>query len=139
MRKKLNYMVYLNTFLLSLLWIFLLDSTYSKENENESQQLLRSSPASENVDEVILEDFIRSLDSNFKGIHSVMILRNGKVICEGWWSPYRAEDNHMLFSLSKIFTILSTFLGSTQEAPMGDSWVIPSVTSLTERSVCCNF
>ena len=66
MRKKLNYMVYLNTFLLSLLWIFLLDSTYSKENENESQQLLRSSPASENVDEVILEDFIRSLDSNFK-------------------------------------------------------------------------
>ena len=90
-------MVYLNTFLLSLLWIFLLDSTYSKENENESQQLLRSSPASENVDEVILEDFIRSLDSNFKGIHSVMILRNGKVICEGWWSPYRAEDNHMLF------------------------------------------
>ena len=80
MRKKLNYMVYLNTFLLSLLWICLLDSTYSKENENESQRLLRSSPASENVDEVILEDFIRSLDSNFNGIHSVMILRNGKVI-----------------------------------------------------------
>ena len=35
----------------------------------------------------------------------------------------------------EIRTILSTFLGSTQEAPMGDSWVIPSVTSLTERSV----
>ena len=40
MRKKLNYMVYLNTFLLSLLWICLLDSIYSKEIENESQQLL---------------------------------------------------------------------------------------------------
>ena len=109
MRTKLNYIVYFNTFLLSLLWICLLDPTYSKENKNDSQQLLRSSPASENVDEVILEDFIRSLDSNFKGIHSVMILRNGKVICEGWWSPYRAEDNHMLFSLSKIFT--STAVG----------------------------
>ena len=33
-------------------------------------------------------------------------------------------------------TILSTFLGITQEAPMGGSWVIPSVTSLTERIVC---
>ena len=65
MRTKLNYIVYFNTFLLSLLWICLLDSTYSKENKNESQQLLRSSPASENVDEVILEDFIHSLDSNF--------------------------------------------------------------------------
>ena len=36
----------------------------------------------------------------------------------------------------EIQTILSTFLGSTQEAPMGDFWVIPPVTSLTERSVC---
>ena len=36
---------------------------------------------------------------------------------------------------AEIQTILSTFLGITQEAPMGVSWVIPSVTSLTERSV----
>ena len=36
---------------------------------------------------------------------------------------------------AEIQTILSTFLGITQEAPMGGSWVIPSVTSLTERSV----
>ena len=41
-----------------------------------------------------------------------MILRN-EVICEGWWSPYRAEDNHMLFSLSKIFT--STAVGMAIE------------------------
>ena len=42
-----------------------------------------------------------------------MVLRNGKVICEGWWSPYRSEDNHMLFSLSKIFT--STAVGMAVE------------------------
>ena len=35
----------------------------------------------------------------------------------------------------KIHIILSTFLGGTQEAHMCVSWVIPSVTSLTERSV----
>ena len=42
----------------------------------------------------------------------------------------------------EIQTILSTFLEITQESPMGDSWVIPSVTSLTDRSVltlsCCD-
>ena len=38
-------------------------------------------------------------------------------------------------ALTEIQTILSTFLGITQESPMGDSWVIPSVTSLTEHSV----
>ena len=36
----------------------------------------------------------------------------------------------------EIQTILSIFLGINQEAPLGGSWVIPSVTSLTERSVC---
>jgi len=109
MRTNLNYLDCFNTFLVSLLWICLSNQTFSQENENKSQDLPRSSPVSQNVDEVILEDFIRSLDSKFKGIHSVMILRNGKVICEGWWSPYQAEDNHMLFSLSKIFT--STAIG----------------------------
>ena len=38
-----------------------------------------------------------------------MILRHGKVIAEGWWSPYRRHDPHMLFSLSKSFT--STAVG----------------------------
>ena len=33
-------------------------------------------------------------------------------------------------------TILPTFLGSTQVAPMGASCVLPSVASLTGRSVC---
>ena len=35
----------------------------------------------------------------------------------------------------EIQTILSTFLGIAQEAPMGGSWVFPSLTSLTEHSV----
>ena len=38
-----------------------------------------------------------------------MLLRNGKVIAEGWWDPYSADRPHMLFSLSKSFT--STAIG----------------------------
>lgn len=41
--------------------------------------------------------------------HSLMILRNGHVIAEGWWQPYGPELNHALFSLSKSFT--STAIG----------------------------
>ena len=36
---------------------------------------------------------------------------------------------------TETHTILQTFLGSTQEAHMGASCVLPSVTSLTGRSV----
>ena len=37
---------------------------------------------------------------------------------------------------TETHTILPTFLGSTQKAHMGASCVLPSVTSLTGRSVC---
>ena len=36
-------------------------------------------------------------------MHSLMIIRHGQVIAEGWWSPYRPEQPHLLYSLSKSF------------------------------------
>ena len=50
--------------------------------------------------------------------HSVMIVRNGFVVTEGWWAPYAADRNHALFSLSKSFT--STAIGlAIQEGFLG--------------------
>ncbi len=42
-------------------------------------------------------------------LHSLMIIRHGQVVAEGWWSPYTPEQVHLLYSLSKSFT--STALG----------------------------
>jgi len=47
--------------------------------------------------------FVDALDT-LDAIHSVMLLRHGAVVAEGWWDPYRRDDPHMLFSLSKSFT-----------------------------------
>src|SRR5690606_37535863 len=41
--------------------------------------------------------------------HSVVVLRHGHIVAEGWWAPYGAESPHELFSLSKSFT--STAIG----------------------------
>jgi CubicO group peptidase (beta-lactamase class C family) len=38
-----------------------------------------------------------------------MVVRHGQVIAEGWWTPYDAAHNHVLYSLSKSFT--STAVG----------------------------
>lgn len=38
-----------------------------------------------------------------------MVVRHGQVIAEGWWKPYDAEHNHVLYSLSKSFA--STAIG----------------------------
>ena len=42
-------------------------------------------------------------------MHSLMVLRHGHVVAEGWWAPYRPDGLHLLYSLSKSFT--STAVG----------------------------
>ena len=54
--------------------------------------------------------FVRGLEAT-AGIdpHSLMLLRGGRVVTEGWWAPYAPDRVHLLYSLSKSFT--STALG----------------------------
>jgi hypothetical protein len=40
----------------------------------------------------------------FHEFHSIMFLRHGKVIAEGWWNPYKPGLKHTLYSTSKSFT-----------------------------------
>jgi len=54
-------------------------------------------------------EFVTTLDQQIEGMHSLMVVRHSQVIAEGWWSPYDAEHNHLLYSLSKSFT--STAVG----------------------------
>ena len=39
--------------------------------------------------------------------HSFMLIRHGKLVCEGYFSPYNAETEHSLFSVSKSFTSMA--------------------------------
>lgn len=66
--------------------------------------LARSTPEAEGVSS---ESIINFLDAGEKGrteFHSFMMLRHGKVIAEGWWSPYASELKHTMYSCSKSFT-----------------------------------
>ena len=57
-------------------------------------------------------EYVEALDSQIDGMHSLMIVRGGKVIAEGWWTPYTAESRHTMYSLSKSFA--STAIGIAQ-------------------------
>jgi len=51
-------------------------------------------------------------------LHSLMVLRHGQVVAEGWWAPHTPERTRLLYSLSKSFT--STALGlALQEGRFG--------------------
>lgn len=72
-------------------------------------KLPRSTPEDQGVDPAGILRFVEGMESKFLGPHSFMIARHGKVIAEGWWAPYREQDVHLLYSLSKSFT--STAVG----------------------------
>jgi CubicO group peptidase (beta-lactamase class C family) len=71
--------------------------------------LPRSTPEAQGVSSAALLDLVRALDEQIEGMHSLMIVRHGNVIAEGWWKPYASQHNHVLYSLSKSFT--STAVG----------------------------
>ncbi|GAB4172377.1 MAG: hypothetical protein Fur005_34140 [Roseiflexaceae bacterium] len=68
------------------------------------QRLPRSTPAAQGIDPQAVQRFYHALDREIRHMHSVMLIRHGHVIAEGWWSPYQPADRHVLFSLSKSFT-----------------------------------
>jgi CubicO group peptidase (beta-lactamase class C family) len=69
-----------------------------------ADKLPRSVPESEGVSSAGIIDFLNAVDTGTVELHSFMFIRHGKVIAEGWWSPYGPDFKHILFSASKTFT-----------------------------------
>lgn len=66
-----------------------------------------STPEAEGILSSAILDFIDAVEQHehpLDAVHSLMLLRHGKVIAEGWWAPYGRDLPHMLYSLSKSFT-----------------------------------
>jgi CubicO group peptidase (beta-lactamase class C family) len=66
--------------------------------------LPRSTPEAQGVAPGGLLDFLNAVEAQKLNLHSVMVLKRGHVVAEGWWAPYAADLLHTLYSLSKSFT-----------------------------------
>ncbi len=66
--------------------------------------LPRSTPEAQGVAPEGVLAFVEEAEKKIDALHSLMVLRHGNVVAEGWWGPYRRDDPHVLFSLSKSFT-----------------------------------
>ncbi|GAA4730918.1 hypothetical protein GCM10023216_23490 [Isoptericola chiayiensis] len=65
--------------------------------------LPRTDPAAHGVDPAVLARLVGQLDQ-VRDVHSLMVLRHGAVVAEAWWDPFRAEEPHRMFSVSKSVT-----------------------------------
>ncbi len=71
--------------------------------------LPRSTPEAQGLPSAAVQEFLQATETKVLGLHSLMIVRHGQVVAEGWWAPYAADVPHQLYSLSKSFT--STAIG----------------------------
>jgi CubicO group peptidase (beta-lactamase class C family) len=82
-----------------------------------SRRLPRSAPESQGISSGAVHALVDALTAHGE-LHSLMIVRHGHVIAEGWATPYAADRPHLMYSLSKSFT--STAVGLARAAGLLD-------------------
>ncbi|HWB27823.1 MAG TPA: serine hydrolase [Chitinophagaceae bacterium] len=73
-------------------------------NSDGLMVLPRSTPEEQGVSSESISKFLDAIKSIGQEFHSLMILRHGHVIAEGWWHPYSYEHRQQIYSMSKSFT-----------------------------------
>src|SRR3569833_494832 len=100
-------------------------------NAQKTTYFPHSSPEAEGVSAAGIDSFLTAVGQSKHEHHSIMIQRHGKVVAEGWWSPYAPQLRHSLYSTSKSFT--STAVGfAVSEAKLS---VNDKVVSFFPRSL----
>ncbi len=68
------------------------------------QEFVRCTPESVGISSDSVRRFLNRMDDGFTEMHSLMIMRHGKICAEGWWSPYAPGLRHTMMSQTKTFT-----------------------------------
>ena len=55
------------------------------------KMLDRATPESAGISSNVLLDWVNELERKVSETHSLMVVRHGKVVAEGWWAPNAPE------------------------------------------------
>lgn len=86
----------------SLITIYII--SFQREGQaQKAAQLPRATPESQGVSSADLIKLVDAMNASKHEFHSIMVMRHGKVVAEGWWNPYRPDVKHTMYSVSKSF------------------------------------
>ena len=94
-------MSFQKSFITVSLFLLLLNIEVTAQKKEAFKQ---SDPESEGVSSDSISKFLDAANKSKTEFHSIMILRHGKIITQGWWNPYSADLKHTMYSCSKSFT-----------------------------------
>jgi CubicO group peptidase (beta-lactamase class C family)/predicted glycoside hydrolase/deacetylase ChbG (UPF0249 family) len=66
--------------------------------------LPRSTPQAENMNPAAVTKYLEAVKTHKQELHSLMILRHGKVVAEHWFGDHSAQKKHVMWSVSKSYT-----------------------------------
>ena len=69
-------------------------------------KLERTSLEKANIKKEGIDQFLKAIEKRGIELHDLLLVRGDKVCYEASWFPYKKEDLHMLYSLSKAFTAI---------------------------------
>lgn len=69
-----------------------------------TKSLPRSTPEEENVSTKGINQYLEAVKKNGQDLHSIMVLRHGKVVAEHWFGDNAPDQAHILNSVSKTYT-----------------------------------
>ena len=77
-------------------------------SETKKSVLARAkSPEEVGISSKAVKNIIEEFKKNDVEIHSLMVLRHGKVAFESWAYPFTPEMPHIMYSVSKSFTSIA--------------------------------
>ena len=83
-----------------------------------SRDLPRCDAAGQQVDPAAVLAFVDAVDADPAiELHSLMVVRHGQVVAEGWWAPHTPERTRLLYSVSKSFTATAAGLAAGDYVP----------------------
>ena len=79
---------------------------YDETKAWPTQDWPRSAPGDQGLDPVPLDQLVATIreDDKIRNIHSLLVVRNGYLVVEEYFSGHDADELHMLQSVSKSFT-----------------------------------
>jgi CubicO group peptidase (beta-lactamase class C family) len=86
----------------------------SIDSSSPAQPLPRSTPEAQGLSSDGVLKLVNALDAGVNEIHSLVLVRHGQVVAEGFWAPYSVDDVQVLYSGSKSFN--ATAVGMLADA-----------------------
>lgn len=70
----------------------------------EKKPMPVSTPEREGIPSRAIENYVRGFADERIAMHSVMVVRHGRIVYEKYWKPFDRDFRHRLYSCSKSFT-----------------------------------